>query len=463
LDVIRRALLVTLAVVLLTGLILWALPDWLFYPTLEGVAIASAGAAAVGLTLHRRSERRAEQAEQRYRSLVEGLPSAVYLAEFGEEGRWLYVSPQIERMLGYPASRWTQDPRMWVDHIHPGDRELALRHEQDIQRTGDRLRCEYRLRRDDGSYLWVRDEAEVVPVKTGRPSLMQGVLADITEQRAAQEAMREAFDREREAARHLRELDELKTGFLQAVSHDLRTPLTTILGVALTLERNEGRISQEDAQDLLRRAAKNARKLHRLVDDLLDVERISHGVAAPTRRPVSLQETIDNAVDGMPTEGRALEIRVPAGTASLDGPKVERIVENLVSNALRYTPPGTPIWIDVTRTSEGVLVVVEDAGPGVPEALRESIFEPFRQGTELVDHSPGVGIGLAVVDRFARLHGGRAWVEERAGGGASFRVLLPEENVPAGASLPPDGQVPSERSPEGSPGHASVAMARPAS
>jgi PAS domain S-box-containing protein len=462
--VIRRALLVTLAVIALTALILWALPDWLFYPALESVAVAAAATAAIWLPLHRRSEGRARQAEQRYRSLVEGLPSAVYVAEFGEEGRWLYVSPQIERMLGYPAARWTEDPRMWVDHIHVDDRDLALRHEREIQRTGSRLQCEYRLRRADGSFLWVRDEAEVVPVKSGQPSLMQGVLADITEQRAAQEALREAFDREREAARHLRELDELKTGFLQAVSHDLRTPLTTILGVALTLERDEGRISQEDAQDLLRRAAKNARKLHRLVDDLLDIERISHGVSAPARRPVDLRETIANAVDGMPTEGRGLELRVPAGTASLDGPKVERIVENLVSNALRYTPPGTPIWIDVSRTAEGVLVVVEDAGPGVPEALRESIFEPFRQGKELVDHSPGVGIGLAVVDRFARLHGGRAWVEERPGGGASFRVLLPEEDGPPASAIPPEKPMPaSEPSPDGSPGRATVAMARPAS
>src|SRR5207237_1888680 len=86
---------------------------------------------------------------------------------------------------------------------------------------------------------------------------------------------------------------------------------------------------------------------------------------------------------------------------------------------------GTPIWARVEEVAGGVVVAVEDAGPGVPEDLRESIFEAFRQGTQKDAASPGVGIGLSLVARFAELHGGRAWVEDRPGGGASFRVFLP--------------------------------------
>jgi signal transduction histidine kinase len=111
--------------------------------------------------------------------------------------------------------------------------------------------------------------------------------------------------------------------------------------------------------------------------------------------------------------------------ARIDAAQVERIVENLVANAIRYTPPGTSIWVRATGDEDSVTIVVEDAGPGIPVELRESIFEPFRQGNEIVSHNPGVGIGLSLVTRFAELHGGRAWVEERAGGGASFRVFLP--------------------------------------
>ena len=108
----------------------------------------------------------------------------------------------------------------------------------------------------------------------------------------------------------------------------------------------------------------------------------------------------------------------------VDGPKVERIVENLVANAAKHTPQGCPIWVRVEAVPEGALIVVEDAGEGVPPDIREAIFEPFRQGANRRGDSPGVGIGLSLVARFAELHDGRAWVEERPGGGSSFRVLL---------------------------------------
>jgi signal transduction histidine kinase len=110
---------------------------------------------------------------------------------------------------------------------------------------------------------------------------------------------------------------------------------------------------------------------------------------------------------------------------SVDAAKVERILENLLSNTLRHTPAGTPVWVSVVPEDGGVLLLVEDQGSGVPEEIRESIFEPFRQGPDAPEHSPGVGVGLTLVRRFAELHGGHAWVEGRDGGGASFRIFLP--------------------------------------
>jgi signal transduction histidine kinase len=112
-------------------------------------------------------------------------------------------------------------------------------------------------------------------------------------------------------------------------------------------------------------------------------------------------------------------------TIEADAAKIERIFENLLSNAARHTPAGSKVWIRVGPEAGGALLVVEDDGPGVPLEHREGIFQPFGQGAGAPEHSPGVGIGLAVVSRFAELHGGRAWVEEREGGGASFKVFLP--------------------------------------
>jgi signal transduction histidine kinase len=121
---------------------------------------------------------------------------------------------------------------------------------------------------------------------------------------------------------------------------------------------------------------------------------------------------------------------------AVDAPKVERIVENLLANAARHTPAGTPVWVRVQAAADGALMVVEDAGPGVPAEVRQAIFQPFRQGPTITAHAPGSGIGLALVARFAGMHGGRAWVQERPGGGASFHVFLPDAHDPDAATPP---------------------------
>jgi signal transduction histidine kinase len=115
----------------------------------------------------------------------------------------------------------------------------------------------------------------------------------------------------------------------------------------------------------------------------------------------------------------------------IDAAKVERIVENLLANTVRHTPSDANVWVSVRPSVDpaGVELAVEDDGSGVPEDLRDTIFEPFRQGPDAPRHSPGVGVGLTLVRRFAELHGGRAWVQERTGGGASFRVVLPSESL----------------------------------
>ncbi len=115
---------------------------------------------------------------------------------------------------------------------------------------------------------------------------------------------------------------------------------------------------------------------------------------------------------------------------------ISRIVENLLMNAARHTPADREVWVTVAPEDDQVLIAVEDDGPGIPEEHRDTIFEPFEHGPMTSVHNPGVGIGLSLVAKFTALHGGRVWVEEREGGGASFRVLIPRgdpEVVPEGA------------------------------
>jgi signal transduction histidine kinase len=237
--------------------------------------------------------------------------------------------------------------------------------------------------------------------------------------------MQGAFRREREASERLRALNEMKNSFLNAVSHELRTPLTAILGFADTLHSAKD-LDPDERNFILDRLQHNAEKLGRLLTDLLDIDRLERGILEPQRRDTDLAALVARVVtEAEARSGRAVEVHAEPVVASVDAPKIERIVENLVTNAMKHTPPGTPIWVRVRSEAEGVLIVVEDAGPGVPEDLREAVFEPFRQASTL-SHSPGVGIGLSLVSHFAELHAGRVWVEDRPGGGASFRVLLPQ-------------------------------------
>ena len=272
----------------------------------------------------------------------------------------------------------------------------------------------------------------VVSPLPGRPGRRGGQLVvarDVTERRQAEQVLRAAFEREQAATEHLRSLDELKSAFLQAVSHDLRTPLASMLGIALTLERSRGALPTADIDDLHRRLSANARRLDRILRGLLDLDRLTRGLMEPRRERVDLGALVAAAVDQAQADlvgDHPIFVDLASVEIAIDSAKVERIVENLLVNASRHTPPGTPIWVRVDPRAPGALLTVADAGPGVPAEQRERIFQPFHRGPGATSYAPGSGVGLALVAQFAGLHGGRAWVEPRAGGGASFQVLLPD-------------------------------------
>jgi PAS domain S-box-containing protein len=366
----------------------------------------------------REAESRAADAQARYRALVEHTPAITYIDALEGPVTTMYISPQTTEILGYTPQEWYDDPRLWSKIVHPEDDNRDERVEAGTHSS------EYRMIAKDGRIVWVHDQASLITDDQGNARYWQGVLIDITQQKRTEELEQDLVV-ERETAQRLRDLDDMKNTFLQAVSHDLRTPLAAILGLAVTMGREDVDMDAAEAQDMARRIAANARKLDRLVNDLLDLDRLSRGIVEPVLRATDLGALVRNLVgESDLIAERRVNLEVQPVTILVDAAKVERIVENLLANTARHTPADTQLWVRVEPMGSGALIVVEDDGPGVPEDLRETIFEPFMQGPSLVKHSPGVGVGLALVARFAELHGGRAWVQARPGGGASFRVYL---------------------------------------
>ena len=210
------------------------------------------------------------------------------------------------------------------------------------------------------------------------------------------------------------------------MSHDLRTPLATILGNAVTLEHaDELDLSAEERRSMARTLAAKAQRLTALITDLLDMDRLTRGALEPRLAPEELAGVIERAVrDAEQLAGRTVELHLVPAVVMVDRSMVERIVDNLLENAAKHTPGDVVIRVRSVPVGTGAEIVVEDDGPGIPPDQRDRLFRPFERGSSSNEQSPGVGLGLSLVARFAELHGGRAWVDEAPGGGAAFHVIL---------------------------------------
>jgi two-component system sensor histidine kinase KdpD len=228
----------------------------------------------------------------------------------------------------------------------------------------------------------------------------------------------------------LRRSDTVKTAVIRAVSHDLRTPLATMATALGGLSGDAGELDEHSRAELFETLRLELDRLTHLVDNLLDLSRLQAGAAAPAPELWSADELIGSALEGLPGSDR-VDVNVPADLppARVDASQVQRVLANVLENALRLTPAGDPVTLRATATRRELLIRVVDRGPGVPEAERERIFEPFHTGA---GRAGGAGLGLAIARGFATANGGRLWVESHEGQGATFTLALPTEAaVPA--------------------------------
>ncbi len=241
---------------------------------------------------------------------------------------------------------------------------------------------------------------------------------------------RERLARDALEAEALRRSDAIKTAIIQAVSHDLRTPLATIEAALDGLESNLLVLSDSDREDLLETIRAEHIRLKRFVENLLDISRIQASAAPPTFELWTADELVSQALEGLPGAER---VRVIASAdlppVRVDAAQVQRVLSNLIENALKFSQADEPVHVNVNATRKELLFRVTDRGPGIPESERDRIFEPFHRLAGRGDRS-GAGLGLAIARGFAEANGGRVWVESREGQGTTFAMALPVVNLP---------------------------------
>jgi PAS domain S-box-containing protein len=346
-----------------------------------------------------------EAAEEGLVAARDALAEAQHVAHIGS-WEWniaddrITWSDELYRLFGLePGIPLTYEE--YVAQLHPADTARVRETVDRAYAEGGTFAFEHRAVQPDGSVRWLYGRGRAVRDDSGAVVRMLGTAQDITERRR---------------------IDELRDTILATVSHELRTPLTAITGFALTLKERGDDLTPELRADIIETLTAEARRLESLLADLLDLDRLRLGLLEPSFRDTDVGELVSRVAAGYSKNG-ALDVRTERVVAAVDPPKVERMVENLLVNAFKHTPPGTAVNLRVEGAGDDVLVAVDDRGPGVPPGERESVFEIFSRGDGTT--APGTGVGLSLVARFAELHGGRAWVEDNPGGGASFRVSLP--------------------------------------
>jgi PAS domain S-box-containing protein len=367
-----------------------------------------------------------------YRSMVEEcFPFGVWLAE--PEGKLLYVSESFLRLVGTDLRALRQKGPFHF--LPPEARDAAGRGWARSRETGEPFDIEYTHRFGDGTErtIWTRGVLARAP---GGLSYWVGVNIDVTDRRRIEEELH----RQAEA---LKEADRRKDEFLALLGHELRNPLAPIrngLHILLLPEVDQAAVRQ--VKEMME---KQVNHLTRMVDDLLDVSRITRGRIQLRKEAVELAGAVNHAVDSvrplLEANAHRLTVSLPAeaGHVEADPTRFEQVLVNLLNNAAKYTPPGGEIALIVEREDDRVVIRVRDSGIGIPAELLPKIFDLFIQVEESLDRSQGgLGIGLTLVRSLVELHGGRITAHsEGPDRGSEFVVHLPARPRGPGESEAP--------------------------
>ena len=379
------------------------------------------------LTARRANEEQLRHSEERFRLLIEGVEEyALYMLD--NEGNVSSWNSGAQRIYGYTPAEVLGRHFSWLslpEEIKSGKpwQELSI-----ARSAGRTVEEGWRVRKS-GERFWARITLTALYDAQGAPRAFIKMTQDLTERRQLREA--------EETARRM-------NVFIAMLAHELRNPLAPIVNAIETFERMPaGNIAQHSS--LLGVIGRQARHLARIVDDLIDVNRITRSTLAIERRQLDLAEVIRRSIEtvrpGIDAAGHELKVELPSEPLNVTGDlhRLTQVLSNIVSNACRYTPPGGRITITARKLTDELVVSVQDTGRGIAREDFERIFQLFDQGSHFIPaSSSGLGIGLSLARRIVELHGGTISVaSEGPGKGSTFQVHLPRALASALVDTPP--------------------------
>jgi PAS domain S-box-containing protein len=361
------------------------------------------------------ANRALRESDERYQLAVRG--SSAGLWDWDMAGDTNFFSPRVREMLGYTLEEFPNQASAMRNVLHPQDRARvsdALRaHLQDDLP----YQVECRLRHRSGDWRWFMVAGAALKDAAGKPYRMAGSIIDITERKQAEQTLHEA--------------SRAKDEFLATLAHELRNPLAPIRTGLEILKKDAGNgPPSQRARGIIERQLVH---MIRLIDDLLDISRITSGKIHLERKPMALRTVIESAVEtsrpGMEAGRHQLEIDLPAEEIRIDADftRLAQSVANLLNNAAKYTPAGGRILLQVRRDGDDALIRVQDNGVGIPPEMLGRVFQLFAQVGRTIDRSQGgLGIGLSLVRSLVELHGGSVMAQSAgAGRGSTFTIRVP--------------------------------------
>ncbi len=323
----------------------------------------------------------------------------------GFDGCFKQLNPAWEKALGWTLTELMDRP--YLDLIHPEDTESTRREAQRLRLGGSVANFENRYRTKDGNYRWLSWCATSLPEQ----GLIYSVVRDVNDRK---------------------KLERMKDDFISVVSHELRTPLTSIRGsLSLILGGVAGELP-EKVRTLTEIAAKNSERLVRLVNDILDIEKIESGTMGYRPSRIELMPLVEQSVESNRAYAQQYDVELRIVTAAearvwADPDRLQQVLANLLSNAAKHSPRGGVIEVGVRRDDGRVCVSVTDHGKGIPPEFQHRIFEKFAQAdTTSTRQKGGTGLGLSISKAIIDRHGGRLWFETAQGVGTTFAFELQE-------------------------------------